>query len=61
MRKILALMFAGALSVSMSSFAFAQAASGDKPADKKADTKDKKTKKEKKTKKADTKKDDTKK
>jgi pentapeptide MXKDX repeat protein len=34
MKKVLAVMFALALSVSMSSFAFGQAAGGDKPADK---------------------------
>lgn len=46
----------------MSSFAFAQASGGDKPMDKKADSKDKKAKKDKKTKKAgDTKKDEMKK
>jgi mannitol-specific phosphotransferase system IIBC component len=67
MKKLLALMFAIALSVSMSSFAFAQAAGGDKmdkTMDKQTDTKDKKTTK-KTTKKAkkttDTKKDDMKK
>jgi hypothetical protein len=53
MKKLLALMFALALSVSMSSFAFAQAAGGDKPADKPADKKEeKKEKKAAKTKKA---------
>lgn len=60
MKKLLALLFAVALSVSMSSFAFAQdAGTSDKPADKKADTKDKKKKKAKKAdKKDETKKDD---
>ncbi len=73
MKKVLAVMFALALSVSMSSFAFSQAAGGDKPADKsdmaktdaKKDKKDakKKAKAEKKEemKKDDMKKDDMKK
>ena len=58
MKKLLALMFAVALTVSMSSFAFAQAG-GDKPADKKEEKKEKKAakKKEKKEKKAEEKKD----
>jgi hypothetical protein len=45
MEKLLVLMFALALSVSMSSFAFAQAG-GDKPADKPADKKEEKKEKE---------------
>jgi hypothetical protein len=62
MKKLLALMFALALSVSMSSFAFAQAG-GDKPMDKPAEKKEeKKEKKAAKTKKAKKeKKDETKK
>ena len=47
MKKLLTLLFAVALSISMSSFALAQdTASGDKPADKKAEKKEKKEKKE---------------
>lgn len=61
MKKLMALMFALALTVSMSSFAFAQdTMSGDKKTDKKAEKKDKKAKKDKKDKK-DEKKDDMKK
>ena len=63
MKKLLALMFALALSVTMSSFAFAQAG-GDKPADQKEEKKEKKatkTKKAKKEKKDTMKKDDMKK
>jgi len=52
MKRLLALLFALALSVSMSSFAFAQAATTEKPAEKKAETKEKKEKKEKKETKA---------
>jgi uncharacterized protein YxeA len=56
MKKLLALMFALALTVSMSSFVVAQdTMGGDK--DKKADKKEKKAKKAKKDKKADTKSD----
>jgi hypothetical protein len=51
MKKLLALMFALAITVSMSSFSFAQAAGGDKPADQKAEKKEKKSKKSKKEKK----------
>jgi uncharacterized protein YxeA len=62
MRKMLALLFALALAVSMSWFAFAQATT-DKPADSmakagKKDAKAKKPKKEKKEKKSEMKKDD---
>lgn len=59
MKKLLALMFALALCVSMSSFAFAQAG-GDKPMDKKEEKKEKKAKKAKKEKKDDMKKDEKK-
>jgi len=64
MKKILALMFALALTVSMSSFAFADDAKAGDKTDKAADSKDKKAtkkkadKKEKKDKKDDKKKDD---
>jgi uncharacterized protein YxeA len=58
MKKVLAMLFAFALTVSMSSFAFAQDKM-DKPADEKEEKKDKKAKKERKEKKE--KKDDMKK
>ena len=64
MKKLMALLFAVALSISLSSFAFAQdSGTADKPADKKEEKaekkKAKKEKKEKKEKKDDMKKDDT--